>query len=157
MSAPDSPIWVLLGQLVTVLEDITTANGYRTELGDNVVRELSEGLAADPDANPPPRIVVGVVGKIGLDIATTQRRVRTFQVTCEATVWGDETNGQQQALAALEDMMEALPRRTQITQATGISSDVKIAGAEIANRPEGLPVTAAAVLLDVTMTEARSP
>jgi hypothetical protein len=148
----------LLGQIVTLMEAITTTGGaYRTDLGDTVVRELTQVDTTDPDAEPPPRIVVALADRITLDLATTQRRTRAFQVACEATFWGDDINGQEQALAALEDMLDVIPRRTQLVQSATVSSDVKIAAANILNRPEGLPVTAAVLVLDVVMQEVLSP
>lgn len=158
MSATESPIWTLLGQIVTMLGVITTTgNAYRTDLGATVVRELTQVDTTDPDADPPPRIVVAVADRITLDLATTQRRTRAFQIACEATFWGDDVDGQQRATAALEDMLDVIPRRTELVQSATVSSDVKIAAANILTRPEGLPVTAAVLVLDVLMQEVLSP
>lgn len=157
MSA-DGPVWTLLQQVALQLAVIAVAGGYRTDLGQTVTTELTQLHADDPDADPPPRIVVAVAEQISFERPSTQTRIRRFRVACEATFWGDETNGQQQAHAALEDMLDALPSRAEYVQVSGeISSDVTVTSAEVLARPEGLPVTAAVVLLDVVMREQRPP
>lgn len=157
MSA-DSPVWVLLQQVALQLQAIAVSGGYRTDLGQTTTIELTQLHVDDPEADPPPRIVVAVDGAITFERPSTQTRIRRFRVACEATFWGDETNSQQQAHAALEDMVDALPSRAEYIQVTGeITSDVAVINGEVLARPEGLPVTAAVVLLDVTMREQRPP
>lgn len=158
MSALEPPIWTLLGQIADLLRVITTAGGaYRTDLGDTVTRELSQADASDPDATPPPRIVVAVSGRIAFANIGTQSRTRSFQIVCEASFWGDDLNSQEAALDALEDMLEVLPWRVQITQSATTSSDVQMIAGEILDRPDGLPVTAAVLVFAIVMTETRTP
>lgn len=158
MSALEPPVWTLLGQIADLLRVITTAGGaYRTDLGDTVTRELNQADATDPDAPPPPRIVVAVDGRIAFANIGTQSRTRSFQIVCEATFWGDDVNGQEAAQDALEDMLEVIPWRSEIAQSATTSSDVQMTAAEILNRPDGLPVTAAVLVYAVVMTETRTP
>lgn len=158
MSAPDAPIWILIQQIVAQLAAITVVGGYRTDLGATVSAELAQVHADDPDADPPPRIVVALDGEISLDSVNTGRRGRKFRIACEAAFWGDDQDSQAAAHAALEDMVSVLaPYRQYIQVADEVISDVRVAGASVLARPEGLPVVAAVMYLDVHMLELREP
>lgn len=156
MPAPDAPIWVLIQQIVSQLSAITVAGGYRTDLGQTVTGELVQ-VHAEPDADPPPRIVVALVDQVRLSSTSTLKRRRDFTLACEASVWGDELDSQQRAHEALEDMLWVLPSLREYRQSGSVTSSVKVAAAEIIARPEGLPVTAAVVLLEVAMHEQLPP
>ena len=150
MSAPEPPVWTLLGQLQARLETVLVSNGYRTDIGTTVVREL-EQLDCDLDELPLPCIALAVDDEMLLAELNTQRQQRTFTIVAEAYLQADATNAQQTAHEAAEDLAQALPAKTRFEQGSGVVSDVHLEGITVARRPEGAPLIVVAARLSVLM------
>ena len=155
MSAPEPPVWTLLGQLVGVLSAIRVANGYRTNIGANVYREL-EQIDLDPDELPLPFIVVATSDDINLSELTTQRARRDFEVAANVFIEADISDAQQLAHAALEDLTQALPATRRYEHGDGVVSDLTLTRGVIQQRAEGLPVIVVSAVMSVVMQGQRA-
>lgn len=155
MSAPEPPIWTLLGQLQDRLETILVSNGYRTDIGTTVVREL-EQLDCDLESLPLPCIALAVDDEMLLAELNTQRQQRTFTIVAEAYLQADATDSQQVAHQAAEDLVQALPAKQRYNQGSGVVSDVQLEGVTIARRPEGAPLIVVAARIAVQMIGLRA-
>jgi hypothetical protein len=135
---PSTPSWELLKALQTRLAVITTANGYRTNLGGRVLLEPAQ--LTDDDA-----AICIIAGE--MPIKTEGRLVREGELalTIEISLPAGDSNAQQTAHAGLADVLDALPKNQRVLQLPSGNRGLVIEGRSIQPRDPGATRTVAQV------------
>lgn len=147
MPSPASPLWLLIQALKAVVEDITTANGARTDIGTTVDAE-----PAQEDAESAPRTVI-VVQSYAVSSIANKLRGRDVALVIEVAVPATIENAKETAANALDDLVDAFPAIRKYTLADGITADVQAADGRLLDRPDGIDAVLAQVALKATMRE----
>lgn len=125
---------------------ISTANGYRTDIGAGVVTERIGGNGDDKS------LLVGVYLADLTPVKTTpQRRDWTFDIAIEGRIPVRSTTAEQQARAVLEDLAKCVPTKT--TNPADNLQTLEIAGTSIARQPDGVPYIVVSVTVRATCYE----
>jgi hypothetical protein len=146
---PDAPAtpkpWTILQALETALQQITLANGYRTDIGTTVSMENTQ----DPE-DTAEGITLFSLELVRPAIASnhnTAIRDREFTFVIEAATPCNTTNGvvpaHQRMHLIIEDIEQAL---TPVPGAAG-SIPPQFAEVKFLDRPEGIPVVAAQIIM----------
>lgn len=138
----------LLSAVQTRLATIRIANGYRTDIGASITLERITALAKDGV----PRIGLGIE-QLRVDRRFSDQRTRDYQVSVEAMLPADMSNAEAVALDAIEDVLDLFPDATRLALTGGLVADVQVDSARVLVRPQGLPVTAAQILITASLQE----
>lgn len=142
---PDPLSWQTVEALATAYTVVTTANGYHTDLGSNIVTEREQ--AGDAVA----RLSIGVSR---MRWASLAYRLREHLLECVVEAWLAGASGdQERAHQALDDLRRVFPETTDLALAGGGIAQIEIASAEIFPRPAGADGVAVQLLLTATIRE----
>lgn len=144
-------IWTLLEAMQDTLQDVTTANGYNTDIGADVQLELPQ-FDAELESTFG-RMVLAIDGEIAVSNASTRQRRRDFQVVAEVLLSADETDAQEKANEALQDLLDVIPSVVRYELSATAAADVQVLGQTISTRPEGMPCIEVRVVYSVTLQE----
>lgn len=138
---------LLLAALAADLATITTANGYRTDLGTGVSTED----IAQPESSAP-RVTLRVDEMQVQDVAT-KVRLRTYRISVEAHLPADFGDGSANAHDALEDLLDRFPALRQYALEAGAQADVTFSAGRVLSEAAGVAVSVAQVVLDALLKE----
>lgn len=125
---------------------ITTANGYRTDLGKVVD---TERVGDGPESSA---LHLGVyLADLTPIKSTPQRRDWQFDIFMEARIPVRSTAAEATALGALEDLCACVPTATKNTADNILT--LEISGSEIARQPDGIPFIVVGVTVRGTCYE----
>jgi hypothetical protein len=138
----ESRSWAIITALATQLATITVANGYNTDVGNNVWTT---------DAQRPSEDALGLmiysesITGGGIDSALPGKPVREFTLLIEAAIGTDQDTAQQQIHNVIEDVetcmkayAKAQAMRPELKQVTPMA----VVDIAILDRPEGAAVIA---------------
>jgi len=137
MADSDPVTWRLALAIQSLLQTITKANGYRTDIGLNV-------LVEDDQSDSKLETVLPVVIDVNKSQRTAQQgvnsRQRGIDFTIESGTVASLANAKQLAHQILADIEKAMDRQAPVSSSStsGIRS-AKLVSSEILKRPEGLP------------------
>lgn len=138
--------WQLVLAVQARLQGITQANGYRTDIGTDVsVEHVQWADAGEHIAIYTTQITDG-------DGNVAPRRVRTLELSIEpsvpTTVDSDgTTNAHQRMHQIIADIEDALAAPDAVSVSNAL--DVRVSEVHIVDEPNGFPVVAASVLVQV--------
>lgn len=147
MPSPASPLWLLIQALEDVVEEITTDNGARTDIGTTVNVE-----PAQDQAESAPRTVIAVQSYAVTSVAN-QLRGRNVALVIEVAIPATAANAKETAAKALDDLVDAFPAIRKYTLADGLTAQVEAADGRLLDRPDGIDVVLVQAAIKATMRE----
>jgi len=135
----ESRSWAIITALAAQLATITVANGYNTDVGNNVW--TTDGQRPSEDALGLMIYSEPIVGP-GLDRERPGKPVRDFTMLVEAIIGTDLDDAQQQIHAIIEDIEACMERYAEVQSRTpGLQvTPMVVADIAILDRPEGAAV-----------------
>jgi hypothetical protein len=138
MTTPATPTYDLVLQVVTWLQAISVANGYRTNVGASATAEPSATRSESPQL-----AVVAVDLPIGRE--TSQRRQGEIELLIEVEIPVTRTDAQLLAHQAIADVLDALPSKQASATLPPYCTGVTVTGRRILQRPDGAALIVAQV------------
>ena len=126
---------------------ISVANGYRTDIGQDVVLEA---LQTDEDDAPRTAVIVRRWSRRELALGQHERLVEAVVLV---SIGANYANAQGIAGNAVEDVLQALPNPVDVQLHAGVRATYEASDGEILRRPEGMAVIAAAIVINAKITE----
>jgi hypothetical protein len=137
----ESRSWAIILALAAQLATITVANGYLTDVGNNVW--TTDGQRPSEDALGLMVYSEDIVGP-GLDRERPGKPVRDFTMLVEAAIDTGLDDAQQQIHALIEDIEACMERYAEFQASTpGLQvTPMVVSDIDILDRPEGAPIIA---------------
>ncbi|WEN13696.1 hypothetical protein PY254_10600 [Rhodanobacter sp. AS-Z3] len=137
--ATASRTWTIIQALAVQLATITVANGYLTDVGNNVW--TTDNQRTDTDALGLMIYSESITGA-GLDLERPGKGVRDFGLLVEAAIGTDIDDAQQQIHSIIEDIDNCMIAYGRLLQKSPNlqQASVHVADIAILDRPEGMAV-----------------
>lgn len=139
--------WQVVDAVRTQLTTLTTANGYRTNIGNSVSMERAQAVESDAP------FAAVLMPNWDFSDAALANSMRRCTVLVQVTVPATYTSAQEEAHKAAEDVFEVFPIHERVALSGGSECQVVPSSVEILDRPDGIEATVAQITLVVTTFE----